>query len=280
MPLPAALRGMLRPAPCSALLRPAPPHLASTRTVVTHYPGQLNKKHSQKRRMQEQEKKNRVWQHPHPYRVPVKFRVVPPQDPEVKKTYDKRVSSLGAARWSDQSTQHPLAADPVHDRYPQRLSDGAVRYYGFDYYPIDPDNMESIPREEISPLFMLTLQTRFKLIPWFYANILKEFGFKRSRVQLNQVVVCKNTPCNNRKLYNVKHLIEITPIRLPEHLPHDADPNHCFLTDDGEFIYNPEMAISEERMTEAPYITERTFTVRTLHKEGLSRWRHPWEMRQ
>jgi len=271
MSLTAQLRGLL--------LRPLAP-LNTSRSVVTHYEGQLDKNYSPRRRQQEQEKKNRVWQHPHPYRVPAKFRVIPPQDPAVRKTYNQKVKEHSAAAWSDQSLQHPLPKDPVHDNYPQPLPGGAVRYYGFDYYPEDPKNMESIPKEEISKLFMLTLVTRFQRIPWFYANILKEFGFVKCKRQLNQVVVCKNTPCNNRKLYNVKHLIEITPIRLPEDLPLDADPKHCFLTDDGEFIYNPEMEVSEERMAEPAYIAERTLDTWTLHKEGLSRWRHPWEMRQ
>jgi len=272
MALAAQLRGCLLRV--EAQLRPQ-----TARGIVTHYKGQLDINYSPKRRQQTQEKKNRVWQHPHPYRIPANFKVVPPQDPQVNRKFTKQYKEKAAAVWSDQSEDHPLSEDPVHDHYPQHLPDGAVRYYGFDYYPMDPDNMESIPEEHISKLFMLTMTTKFQRIPWFYARILEEFGFEKMG-KTNQVVVCKNTPCNNRKLYNVKHLIEVLPVRLPEDLPLDADPKHCFLTDDGEFVYRPELEVSEARMQEAPYISDRTLDYQTINKEGKTRWRHPWEMRQ
>ena len=42
-------------------------------------------------------------------------------------------------------------------------------------------------------------------------------------------VVVKNVPEMNRKLYNIKHLVEILPLRIPKDLPLDADPRHCFI---------------------------------------------------
>jgi len=56
------------------------------------------------------------------------------------------------------------------------------------------------------------------------------FGYLFLSIQMSEVAIVKNIPEMNAILYSVKHMIKITPVKLPADLPMDADPNHCYLS--------------------------------------------------
>lgn len=226
---------------------------------------------------------------------PKKFAIDPPSDPEIRKKFEEEKAELdeNQVKWSDASASHPLPENPVHDNYPQRLDEETVRYYGFDYCPEDPDNMETLSPEEIPKLFLVKLNAspHWHPIKSYYIEILRKLGLnppKSLKASLNWQInlwgdapprlfaVCKNIPEVNRLLYNVKHLVEITPIKLPQNLDLNADPADCFLTDEGEFIHNPSLRVSEERMSPADvaYPTEHS-----IHRHLYANHRFAWKIK-
>jgi len=213
-------------------------------------------------------------------KITAKFRVLPPQDPVLREKYDKKLSSAEAARWSDLSQSHPLPEDPVHENYPQVLPDGAVRYFGFDYFPEhSPEEMPVIPPEEITPLFLVRKNKRCG-VPWFQKQILEEIGFRMGENQkMAHTVVVKNVPEMNRKLYNIKHLVEILPLRIPKDLPLDADPRHCFINDNAELVYEPEQEAVYEKLDIPNPEDETAISIGELHREGRSKWEMPWNLK-
>jgi large subunit ribosomal protein L30 len=56
-------------------------------------------------------------------------------------------------------------------------------------------------------------------------------------LQLHQPVVLKNVPSVNKLLDEIKHLVQITPLRFPHGVPeHESDFNHVMLRSNGEMI--------------------------------------------
>ncbi|XP_018011876.1 uncharacterized protein LOC108669101 [Hyalella azteca] len=208
--------------------------------------------------------------------VPSKFRVRPSRYAkfEYKPQANKGVDQ---ALWSSGECSHPLPDDPLID-YPQKLPDGGLRYYGFDYYPADPDNVETLPKEEISPLFMVR-RARFGIrMEWWYREILEELGLI-NRFSCGDVVIVKNVPEMNEKLYSVKHLIEIKPVKIPANLPLDADPTHCRFTEDAELLYSPEYAVQPEQLEEPKELVDVKLDRPLITREGRKRWDSAWDLK-
>ncbi|KAF2357566.1 hypothetical protein FHG87_011680 [Trinorchestia longiramus] len=182
-----------------------------------------------------------------PKYIPAKFRVAPPRHSQFqyKPVLNKGVEQ---AFWSSEDRSHPLTDDPVEGTYPQKLPDGGIRYYGFVYYPRDPDDVETLPPEEISPLFMN-----------------------------GDVVIVKNIPEVNEKLYLVKHLVEIKPVKLPPNLPLDADPSHCRFTEDAELIYSPDLAVTPDQLEDPEDMAAVKPHNKLIAKDCVQRWDRAWE---
>lgn len=51
-------------------------------------------------------------------------------------------------------------------------------------------------------------------------------------------VVVKNTPTDNQRLREVKHLLKIRPLTLPQGFPeNEADIQHCTIKSNGEMVF-------------------------------------------
>ena len=78
--------------------------------------------------------------------------------------------------------------------------------------------------------------------PWYHKEILERLGLGRFVFNGKRVAV-PNMSFYTSKLYQVKHLIKITPVTFPHGLPpkDDFDPKMAKLTADGKFLYHPKI---------------------------------------
>ena len=83
--------------------------------------------------------------------------------------------------------------------------------------------------------------------PWYHKEILERLGLGYNTTTGKRVAV-PNMSFYSSKLYQVKHLIKITPVTFPHGLPsrEDFDPTMAKITVDGKFLYHPK--IKEENM--------------------------------
>lgn len=90
------------------------------------------------------------------------------------------------------------------------------------------------------------------------------------------LAIVKNIPEVNSRLYKIKHLIKITPIRTPDGVP--DDPSMGYLRDDGVFVVSKKLKPDSLRLK----LTEdfQTDPVRldpdTIKKQARDKWLNPW----
>ncbi|XP_042886856.1 39S ribosomal protein L30, mitochondrial-like [Penaeus japonicus] len=179
--------------------------------------------------------------------------------------------------WSTGEVQHPAPPDcPVGNRgeYPQQLPDGSLQYFGFQYYPRHPGQVD--PPYDPAPLHLVTRVRCLKKKPWWDKMIMKQLGLDKKR---SDVAVVKNNPENNAMLWKVKHLVKITPIRVPENLPEDMDPACCFLKETGEFIYSPHIKVDEKALQVDEKLVATKWNQDFVDRETRKNWEHPWQIK-
>lgn len=87
------------------------------------------------------------------------------------------------------------------------------------------------------------------------------------------IVIVKNTPEMCAKLWKVKHLIKIVPIKLPDKLPMD-DLNGTYLHENGTFYVVPKVDPAREEAV-IKFINDPKKLNRDLIQEKL---RHKWNL--
>ncbi|XP_066594825.1 large ribosomal subunit protein uL30m [Prorops nasuta] len=122
---------------------------------------------------------------------------------------------------------------------------GQGERYGFiTYYPRFPGQKD--PPIKPSKLFLVQRIKTMKGNPYWENNTLKELGIKETGFQ---PVVVKNTPDVCSRLWNVKHLVKITPIDLPDRLPEPEDPVDTYLHENGKLYVVPKVQKEVEDAT-------------------------------
>lgn len=214
-----------------------------------------------------------------PLVVPAKFRAEP--SPHIQEQFEetkKSESSEDQLTWSSGEKNHPLPDSPLQD-YPQLLPDGGLQYYGFVYYPRDPNNVEALSPEEVSPLFMVRRTVKFGRLEWWYKDILMDLGLDKYPSSMSDTVIVKNIPEVNEKLFRVKHLVEISPVKLPPNLPLDADPAHCSFSDDAELFYHPDEVIPDDLLQDPDDELRVKFKFRELLDDSRKKWQDAWDLK-
>ena len=64
---------------------------------------------------------------------------------------------------------------------------------------------------------------------FFHVDIVYLKYYCTPNLQRSDIKIVKNSPDINAMLWKVKHLVKVTPIRLPTTEVDDADPRCCFL---------------------------------------------------
>ncbi|KAK2579581.1 hypothetical protein KPH14_010876 [Odynerus spinipes] len=113
---------------------------------------------------------------------------------------------------------------------------GAVKYEKVTYYPRHPDHQD--PPITPSKLLMVKLVKPFPGNPYWDKNILTQLGIASKG---REPVIVKNTPEICALLWKVKHLVKITPIKLPDPLPNLEDLGASYLHDNGTLYITPKL---------------------------------------
>ncbi|XP_068242065.1 uncharacterized protein mRpL30 [Palaemon carinicauda] len=178
--------------------------------------------------------------------------------------------------WSTGEKNDPTPVDcPLGNKgkYPKKLPDGGVEYFGFKYYPRNSDEVD--PPYEPSPLHLVTRVRSLKGKPHWEKDIMKKYGLERP----SACAIIKNNPENNAYLWKVKHLIKIVPIKLPKDLPEQADPRYCFLKETGELIYNPNVTVDEADFVEDEEIARTKICKTFIDAHTRKNWNYPWQIK-
>ncbi|XP_019555248.3 large ribosomal subunit protein uL30m [Aedes albopictus] len=152
-----------------------------------------------------------------------------------------------------------------------------VKVNNIFYYPREND-AHSLPETgEPSKLFRVRRIKPVKGCPHWEKRILRDLGLYES----NAVAVVKNIPENNARLWKVKHLIEVLPIRFPHGEPTEADVNYTFLKENGDCVVVKDItsrAVRDDRLESAVQFTktEERMDGETLRKDSRLKWLNPW----
>ncbi len=94
---------------------------------------------------------------------------------------------------------------------------------------------------------------------------------------MERIAVVPNTPSMCYKLFSVKHLIEIIPLRFPMGFPSDEefDPAACRINHKGEFYYHPKLK-QDERSLAAPESERMKISEATIFKFCYQNWYKPF----
>lgn len=111
------------------------------------------------------------------------------------------------------------------------------------YYPHMGDDFEERSQNyKPSPVLLIKRVKTLKGQPYYHKDMCERLGIGYHQ-HVNRMVVVPNTPSQLTRLYTIKHLIEIIPIKFPMGFPDDEefDPAACRINVKGEFYYHPKL---------------------------------------
>ncbi|KAG8238718.1 hypothetical protein J437_LFUL015276 [Ladona fulva] len=150
--------------------------------------------------------------------------------------------------------------------------DSPIKCHGFTYYPRFPDQKD--PPYEPSKLFMVQRLKPLKGTPYWEKSIMRQLKLDGRQ---NDVVILKNIPENNARLWKVKHLVRITPIKFPNGMPEEKDIGATFLKENGELIVSKRLNIDPERLEVSCEKEERKMDPETIRKQCRLKWLSGWQ---
>ncbi|KAI4459454.1 mitochondrial ribosomal protein l30 [Holotrichia oblita] len=147
-----------------------------------------------------------------------------------------------------------------------------IQYPGFKYYPRNKDFKD--PPYTPTKLFRVQRIKPVKGTPWWERNILKELKLDG---KTNDVVIIKNIPENNSRLWRIKHLIKIVPITFPNGFPQDV--TGTFLKENGELTVMKSVVPVEVELIEQEKIDNNVMKMdgNTLRKALRKKWLNGWQ---
>ncbi|KAL7641592.1 UNVERIFIED_CONTAM: hypothetical protein RMT77_007465 [Armadillidium vulgare] len=152
-------------------------------------------------------------------------------------------------------------SEPQH-QYPYKREDGGIQHFRFVYYPRTED--EKDPPIEPTPLLLVIRIKRLKHTTYWEKKICQKLGIDYYRGGATTVV--KNIPEMLCKLWQIKHLVKIVPLKFPKDAPKDGNPLHYFIKENGEVLYQPNTdlkdsdlePVQDEKTMDKEWICEQT----------------------
>lgn len=140
------------------------------------------------------------------------------------------------------------------------------------YYPRDPATFE-VPKIEASKLFLVQKIKPIKGNPYWERRILRALGLFEK-----QLVIVKNIPEMNQRLWKVKHLVHITPITFPYGEPTQEDINHTFLKENGECLVTKKIEVPTQRIQASEEFEKDPVRLDrdTIRKDLRHKWLTAW----
>ncbi|KAK0090124.1 hypothetical protein PV325_002956 [Microctonus aethiopoides] len=148
---------------------------------------------------------------------------------------------------------------------------GGVRYGLITYFPRHPDHQD--PPITPTKLLMVKRVKPYKGNPYWHKKILDVLKLDEKS---SDIAVVKNTPEICASLWEIKHLVKITPINLPENLPDDHS-KATVLHENGDFLLAPRVDPARERATEEHLNNPKRLNREILCHELRMRWLNPYD---
>lgn len=124
-----------------------------------------------------------------------------------------------------------------HYAAPKHWKRDGVKYGCVTYYPKNKDHVD--PQFVPTKLLVVQRVKPFMGNPYWEKDILrKHLGFDRKQ---GDVAIVKNTPEMCALLWKVKHLVKISPLKLPDKLPTEDDLNGTYLHENGTLYVIPKV---------------------------------------
>lgn len=91
------------------------------------------------------------------------------------------------------------------------------------------------------------------------------------------MVIIKNIPENNSRLWRIKHLIKIVPITFPDGFPQDV--SGTFLKENGELTVTKSVPLVNDRLIERENIDNdiKKMDGDTLRRALRKKWLNGWQ---
>nr|ADD24205.1 39S ribosomal protein L30, mitochondrial [Lepeophtheirus salmonis] len=147
-----------------------------------------------------------------------------------------------------------------------------IVYYASGNKEIDDLVMEA----EYSPVFLVSRVKTLKHEPYWHKRTCESIGLGQ-HARIGKVVALPNLPSFSKKLYDVKHLVKITPIRFPSNFDtKDLDPSHCDinLNTGALSVFDKVVLPSIDELSQES--GKSLLTKSMLKKEARNHWEHPW----
>ncbi|XP_022196116.2 39S ribosomal protein L30, mitochondrial [Nilaparvata lugens] len=152
--------------------------------------------------------------------------------------------------------------------------EGGIKHHGFTYYPRSPYEVDK--KMDPPKLWMVQRIKPFAGNHWILKDILTAIGLGVD-AKISKVVAVKNIPEFNAKLYRIKHLVKITPIKFINGEPTAEDINYCNLNEWGEFTITKKIDSKRLEQTEKFINDPMHLDSDTKRKQSRLKWINPWE---
>lgn len=93
-------------------------------------------------------------------------------------------------------------------------------------------------------LYAVWRRRALKKKTWMEREVLEELGLE-SQVKREEMVVLPNTPSIVKKLWQVKHLVQMVPITFPSGEPSEEDIEHVLLKRSGEMLVTKQLEVGK-----------------------------------
>ncbi|XP_046738409.1 39S ribosomal protein L30, mitochondrial [Diprion similis] len=155
---------------------------------------------------------------------------------------------------------------------PKYKDDPGVKYGLITYFPKSPNHVD--PPIVPTKLFMVKRIKPLRGTPWWEKEIMYQLNLLEKK---SDVTIVKNTPEMNAFLWQVKHLIKVTPIKCPDGIPKTASLKGSYLHENGTFMVNPKVEIEQKRIDAIDEYRKdwKKLEGEAIRKEMRLRWLNP-----
>ncbi|XP_058791924.1 large ribosomal subunit protein uL30m isoform X2 [Phymastichus coffea] len=158
-----------------------------------------------------------------------------------------------------------------HYSTPKHWAKDGVKYGLITYYPRHPDHKD--PEFKPSKLFLVERVKPTRGNPYWHKKVLKQLSIDQDyRMREKPTVIVKNTPEICALLWEIKHLIKVTPIDMPNNLPDDIDSISTYLHETGKLYVFPKIDEKRYKETEKHQNNPKRMDNDTISKHLRLKW--------
>lgn len=141
---------------------------------------------------------------------------------------------------------NPIEIKPWRPNWDEDIDDD--QHFDMKYFPHKDEENTGLWAERNTegytpPIVLLVERTKpIRGQPWYHKEILEKLGIGKASYHGKRVAI-PNMSFYTSKLYQVKHMIKITPVTFPHGVPSqdEFDPKMAQMTVDGKFLYHPKI---------------------------------------